>query len=76
MADDRNGHLFVGEEDRAIYRYGAEPETARRLPIVSRWTGTQHSAETLSPTWKGWRSFRRLQEPAISWHQAKAIASS
>jgi two-component system, OmpR family, sensor kinase len=34
VADDARGHLYVGEEDRGIWKYGAEPGAGRRRVLV------------------------------------------
>jgi 3-phytase len=34
VADDRHGALYLGEEDRGIWRYGAEPDAGARRTLV------------------------------------------
>jgi 3-phytase len=34
VADDELGHLYIGEEDRGIWKYGAEPTAGRGRTAV------------------------------------------
>jgi 3-phytase len=34
VADDELGHLYVGEEERGVWRYGAEPDTGSSRTLV------------------------------------------
>ena len=39
MADDQSGHLYIGEEDVGIWKYGAEPDAGTARTLVDS-TGT------------------------------------
>jgi 3-phytase len=42
VADDALGRLYIGEEDRGIWRYGAEPGAGRRRTLVDSTGGKGH----------------------------------
>jgi myo-inositol-hexaphosphate 3-phosphohydrolase len=46
VADDEAGHLFLGEEEEGIWRYGAEPDAgAARVQVDTTGTGGHLSAD-------------------------------
>jgi 3-phytase len=40
VADDRTGHLYIAEETRGIWRYGAEPESEDARSLIAPVDGT------------------------------------
>jgi 3-phytase len=54
VADDRTGFLYIAEEGRGIWRYGAEPESRDARDLVAPIDGTNLVADieglTLAPT--------------------------
>ncbi len=53
VADDRTGHLYIAEEMRGIWRYGAEPESLDKRDLVAAIDGVNLVADieglTLAP---------------------------
>jgi 3-phytase len=54
VADDRTGHLYIAEEARGIWRYGAEPERGNERDLIAAVDGTDLVADieglTLAPS--------------------------
>ena len=54
VADDRSGRLYIAEEMKGIWRYGAEPETGDARTMIAPVDGTQIVADieglTLAPS--------------------------